>query len=231
MNCGFLFNPQADPDTVSHGVAETTSIVHLRHRIIAGMVSDWAVEEGRTSGDPFRVVEVGAGTGIIGGLLKQNCKIRYIGYEPSEARAKVAERNGVDVRNSFFEQTQAPGNIDCVIFGNVLEHVMDPVGLVAVTSSALSPRGRMVIVVPGRNDLRRLSAKWSMRHYWQPHCHVNHFRRRDVARMLRHKGLKSDAFPLGPVLEATKSCTWRLRFLLDRLGITLFGIYMVGRKE
>jgi len=227
-SCGFLYLLEPEDDTISHGVGASNNVVHTRHRVSAELIKDWA---GWHAAPPYRVGEIGAGTGPVGQLVKDDGNVAYVGYEPSESRCEVAHAHGVDVRCMFYNPAEQDAAADCFLFDNVLEHVLDPLELVQGCAQTLSDTGKMIIIVPGRYDLRRVFPKWRFRHYWQPHCHVNHFRRSDVAKMLHSAGLSSRGLTMREALKAADSMAWRIRFLMDRLGLGGFAIYLVGEKR
>ena len=74
------------------------------------------------------VLEVGCGAGAFGRTLKQNRQVEFWGIEPDHSAAQYAERfldrvlvglypDGVELPQGYF---------DCVVFNDVLEHMIDP---------------------------------------------------------------------------------------------------------
>jgi len=225
--CGFLYLSEPKPDTVSHEVGVSTDKPHVRHAIQSALVKMWAQQrDGR-----FRVLEIGAGTGIIGRLLKDSDVVNYVGYEPSEKRVAIGTSHGVEMRCGFYDPMDSKEPVDCFVFDNVLEHVLEPATLFGQCASRLSERGKTIVIVPGRYDFRLLIPKWRNHHYWKPHCHLNHFRRRDVVRMMRTSGLKAKPVPLHIVVGSTSSKSWWVRFFLDRVGLSLSSIYWIGERD
>lgn len=225
--CGFLYLAEPNIDTVSHDIGVSTDKPHVRHAIQSALVKMWSQQrDGK-----FRVLEIGAGTGIIGKLLKDSDAVEYIGYEPSEKRAAIGTSNGIEMRCGFYDPMDSAEPVDCFIFDNVLEHVLEPATLFGQCASRLSEGGKTIVIVPGRYDFRRVFSKWRYLHYWQPHSHLSHFRRRDVVRMMRNSGLKAKPVPFRTVVSSTRSKTWWIRFLLDKVGLSFSSIYLIGERD
>lgn len=137
-----------------------------------------------------RLLDIGSGAGNALALwrrLHDDC----IGLEPDPAAAETARRAlGLDVRPGLLEEHAFPdASFDAVTLCHVLEHVDDPRALLARAARLLKPGGEMLLWMPDVDfPLRPLfGAAWFPyevpRHRW-------HFRRTDVARLLREAGLR-----------------------------------------
>jgi 2-polyprenyl-3-methyl-5-hydroxy-6-metoxy-1,4-benzoquinol methylase len=98
-----------------------------------------------------RVLDVGCGAGALGGALKATRPCYVAGIELDEYAAAAAahvldhvvcapvERAPLDALGHDFE---------CIIFGDILEHLVDPWALVRQFRQLLTPEGVMVASIP-----------------------------------------------------------------------------------
>jgi len=110
------------------------------HRLILAEVREGA-----------RVLDVGCATGYLAAELSaRGCRV--VGIEPDPASAAQAERSCEHVVIGSFESSddraQIPGTFDFVIFGDVLEHLVDPWEALRAAHGLLSPGGVAVVSVP-----------------------------------------------------------------------------------
>jgi 2-polyprenyl-3-methyl-5-hydroxy-6-metoxy-1,4-benzoquinol methylase len=99
-----------------------------------------------------RILEVGCARGRLGEELKRLDPSRYVigvefNAEAAEfARTRLDEVHVCDVQRGLPDI--AAGSIDCVIFGDVLEHLYDPEKLLRETRTVLAYDGLVAICVP-----------------------------------------------------------------------------------
>jgi 2-polyprenyl-3-methyl-5-hydroxy-6-metoxy-1,4-benzoquinol methylase len=60
--------------------------------------------------------------------------------------------------HSIFEEYKPVRRFDNIVLGHVLEHVADPVGILAMCRSWLTPTGRVLAAVPNARSLHRQAA-------------------------------------------------------------------------
>lgn len=108
----------------------------MRPRYPAAMVDDLL------AGQRLQVLDVGCGTGIAAeAFVARGCQVH--GVEPDSRMAAVAERKGITVDVSAFEEWAAGGReFDLVISGQAWHWVDPEVGLVKA-ASVLRPGGRL----------------------------------------------------------------------------------------
>lgn len=97
------------------------------------------------------ILEVGCGTGAFGAMVKARQTCRYTGIEfvPSQAaqaREKLDEVLTTDIESSSLPFAQ--GSFDCLVFNDVLEHLVDPWDTLTRLTRLLVPGGYLVISIP-----------------------------------------------------------------------------------
>ena len=97
-----------------------------------------------------RVLDIGCGTGWTAKELidKKGCEV--IGVEPNELRAEVARSNGIQVHAGYLEDLRIEETdlFDVVLFGDVLEHLSNPLSILCDAKKYLRPGGCVVVSVP-----------------------------------------------------------------------------------
>lgn len=128
---------------------------------------DFAINYHRWIRDEFapylgaRVAEVGAGTGAFSELLLEHAGVeQLVAVEPSERmHATLVERVGSDprvtVHRALFRgvSEEYAGELDTLVYVNVLEHVEDDRGELTLAFESLAPGGHICIFVPAVNWL------------------------------------------------------------------------------
>jgi SAM-dependent methyltransferase len=98
------------------------------------------------------VLDVGCYTGALGAEYKRrNPGCRYLGIEtnPTAARIAASRLDGVATTDVETEPLPfGPGPFDCILYGDVLEHLRDPWTLVRHHAGALAKDGLVLACVP-----------------------------------------------------------------------------------
>jgi SAM-dependent methyltransferase len=223
--CGFVYvrNPRAD---TSSGFKFNVDInkPHIRHMQIVQLIGGCF-----DNINDLDVVEIGSGYGHLAHLVKKGLpRANYTGFELSKQRAAFCLDNKINVINGpFVSQTES---CDVVVMDNVLEHILDPMGLLYAAENSLRKGGIVIIIVPNRNDLRRFYPAWRKRHYWQPGCHINYFSFSDVLYMASKTGLTLRNFSSSS-LPSHGSIFLKIKTLLDNVGLHIGGLYLYAAKN
>ena len=100
--------------------------------------------------DCRRMLDVGCGIGAFGELVKQNRKIEIWGLEPVKAAAAKASARLDHVINATFDPESGlpAGTFDCIIFNDVLEHMVAPEQALRYAKVLLSQGGSVVASIP-----------------------------------------------------------------------------------
>jgi SAM-dependent methyltransferase len=103
--------------------------------------------------DAAVVLDVGCGAGSLGAAYRRfNPRARLLGIDMDPAAAEIAARRLDEVAVVDVEHDPLPFEldrpIDCIIYGDVLEHLRDPWSLLRHHIAALSDEGTILICVP-----------------------------------------------------------------------------------
>ena len=99
---------------------------------------------------PGRVLDVGCSRGAFGQQLKRLCPSRAVfGIEPTAAAEHAKARLDGVVKGWFPEDLPKEwGKFDVLCFNDVLEHVVDPWGMLRASAPVLAPGGVVVASIP-----------------------------------------------------------------------------------
>lgn len=144
------------------------------------------------------VLDVGCATGYLArALAEQGCVVAGVEYDPEAAavaRPSLAELVVADLDDAELAQLFAGKTFDSIVFGDVLEHLADPDGVLQSATRLLAPGGSIVISVPnvthGSVRLALLQGRWEYRDSGLlDRTHVRFFTRESTLAMVRHAGL------------------------------------------
>ena len=227
--CRFVFvsNPQGETFEATQ-TAPAAVPQKGRHRQIK-RICDRVLSPARGG---CRIVEIGAGWGGLAQTFATDARYRYVGFEPSAARAGFCRAHGFNVREHLFRGPDSlDGPVDAVVIDNVLEHVMDPDELLTAAVAALRAGGLLVVIVPNVHDVRQLQPHWRKRHHWQPHCHINYFSADDLGRLFERHGLRLRFFGRQAVGALRDDLAFLPRMLADAVGLHVLGLNVYGVKR
>jgi len=148
-----------------------------------------------------RIVEVGCARGRLGSELKHRVPGRHvIGIEIDDdalavARTRLDEVHKCDLATDFPDI--APASIDCVIFGDVLEHLLDPERVLTRARELLTDDGVILICVPNFTHHSIVKALLRADPMYQPSglldaTHIRFFSHATFIKMLLDVGLLPD---------------------------------------
>lgn len=146
--------------------------------------------------DCRRLLDVGCGAGAFGEMVKQSREVEVWGVEPvPSAAVKASAKLDRVVVASFCPQTGLPeGAFDCIVFNDVLEHMLEPEKALRYARSLLSHNGCIVASIP---NIRYLPVLWhlAVRGEWNygncgvwDRTHVRFFTKSSIVAMFEKEG-------------------------------------------
>jgi len=159
-----------------------------------------------------RLLDIGCGAGNFGASLKKNSDVEIWGIEFSSKAAQIASKKLDHVITGDVNQSisNLPNNyFDCIVFNDVLEHLVDPYGLLPKIKNLLSKDGMVVASIP---NVRHTSVLWDLLVHkeWKyaesgvlDKTHLRFFTKKSILRMFdqagydckRIKGINSQITP------------------------------------
>jgi 2-polyprenyl-3-methyl-5-hydroxy-6-metoxy-1,4-benzoquinol methylase len=96
------------------------------------------------------ILEVGCGSGNFGKLLKERSPVQVWGIEvEAQAASMAADKIDRVICDAFSRELALPTqSFDCIIFNDVLEHLVDPFDALLYCKELLSPGGVVVASIP-----------------------------------------------------------------------------------
>lgn len=162
--------------------AEYGESVEGRRRQMAHLLR-WVVAGTRRRG---RLLDVGAASGI---LLREAEALGFdaVGVEPSRHLAARARAEGLEVHTGVLPQPAIEATtFDVVTLVDVIEHVDDPLDLLARCRRHIAAGGSLVVVTPDRGSVaaRLLGRRWWHRRL----AHVSYFDQSTLTAALERSG-------------------------------------------
>jgi 2-polyprenyl-3-methyl-5-hydroxy-6-metoxy-1,4-benzoquinol methylase len=99
------------------------------------------------------ILDIGCAQGALGAAyLQRNPRARVLGIDSDEAAIRIARRRLTEVACVDVEATPMPfaadPKIDCIIYGDILEHLTDPWTLLRRHAEYLAPEGTVLVCMP-----------------------------------------------------------------------------------
>ena len=147
--------------------------------------------------DVKRVLDIGCGHGLVGKRLKEARGIEVVGIEVNPTASEEAKKY-LDKVYTIDIETVKPDlgheYFDCIIFGDVLEHLINPWQVVKEMKEFLAPGGYVIISLPNISHWpvikNLLAGKWAyQREGTLDITHLRFFTLESAKKMLEDAGL------------------------------------------
>lgn len=169
---------------------------------------------------PGRLLEIGFGDAArLRAFAQRGWAVE--GQELDPVAITQARRLGLRVHAGVLEELRLPaGAFDAVIASHVIEHVHDPIRLLALCRRLLAPDGRLVLLTPSEAGygVRRFGPSWVG---FDPPRHLYLFSARTLTRIAQRAGLTG----IHVISSSARAAPW----YLGALQVELTGRYRLGR--
>ena len=147
------------------------------------------------------ILEIGCGQGWLGRQLQHRPQVRMTGVEINPAFADVISEGYQQVFVLPVEEFSPQERYDCIVCGDVLEHLEDPWGLVKRLSQWLKPGGCLLASVPNAGHWSLVCDLACGRFDYLPYgltciTHLRWFTEATLREMLEQAGLVVEALEL-----------------------------------
>jgi len=147
-----------------------------------------------------RVLDIGCGTGATARTLRARGADRLVGVEPAGPAAALARDVFDTLHEGQVEEVLASGALtgpfDCILLYDVLEHLVDPAGVMRALRPLAAPGARVHISVPNARHwslIRDLLLRGTFGYTEWGHrdaTHLRWFTRRDLERLATDTGYR-----------------------------------------
>lgn len=177
----------------------------------------------------MRILDVGCGEGMLGEGLLQRGAERVIGIEKEPKAAHTARKRLTQVIEGDIEDLSVSldlGQFDAIICADVLEHLVDPWGVLERLARHLSPDGHVIASIPNARYLALVDHLVNGHWTYQPSglldkSHLRFFTLSEIRRIFADAGLSITALHanLGPIYSQFKDLPNKQEIRFGRLHI------------
>lgn len=196
-------------------------------------------------GDVSTVLDVGCGTGRLGGELEQRgARVTGITFNPDEAEAARAHMTRAIVADLNTFTFDGLTDFDCAICSHVLEHLYEPAAVLNRIASTVRPGGHVIVALPNIMTFQSRSKFLLGRFQYtlgglMDSTHFRFFDRASALALLHRAALEvvsvrdDGYFPLRGLRGVVPTVAKRIDRIALRLMPNLFAwqIVMVGRVK
>lgn len=180
-----------------------THTAHVYHRTLDPNSQDSLARFARLIPPGSRVLDLGAGPGVLGRYLAEHraCTVDGVEYNPAavaEARPWYRHLECADLEQVLLADCFASRRYDFIICADILEHLRQPGELLAQLTGLLAPGGRVLLSVPNVAYAGLIAELLAGDFRYRPEglldeTHLRFFTRISLLRLLEACGLRSVA--------------------------------------
>jgi len=112
------------------------------------------------------ILDVGCGAGVFGALLRAaRPELRLVGLDPKPPRPQDVPPYD-DRLTGLFPSDLPDEQFDCIVFNDVLEHMVDPWQALRAAHRSLTPNGTVVASIPNVRNIPHVVAPLLLRGRW-----------------------------------------------------------------
>ena len=173
----------------------------VRHDMI------WLIPQGTK-----RILEVGCGGGQTGKELRSKGVEEIAGIEIVEDVARSAQQHYDAVHIGDVEEMDLPyekGHFDCILYGDVLEHLKDPWKVLRRHNSLVRANGTIIVSIPNIRHYRIIK-KLALKGQWEyqddgimDRTHLRFFTLRSIRAMIANAG-----YDAGTIIKKPSGAGW-----------------------
>ncbi|RDI76008.1 Methyltransferase domain-containing protein [Gaiella occulta] len=193
-----------------------------------------------------RALDVGCGIGNLGAALREEAGIEAHGLELyPDAAAEARARLDSVVEGDLDHLTELPfpdGYFDCMLFGDVLEHLHDPTRALGMLSRYLADDGTLICSIPNVGHWSVLTmllghGRWQYEERGLlDRTHVTFFTLAEIIEMLESTGFELDTLEAtqvgdSPAVEPLVACAAALGARPDRMRRQLLAYQYILRAH
>ncbi len=189
--------------------------------------------------DARRIFDVGCGAGIFGAAIKEerSASVEVAGIEiDAEAAQKAASK--IDrVITGDVEKTDLPfpeGYFDVIIYGDILEHLMDPWNVLKKHKDLLRPGGHVIASIPNiahykiLRDLRNKEWRYEKAGLLDE-THLRFFTIKSIKRMFIEAGYR--IVSISNIVRASQTMKRLNKLLLNRIIDSITEQYIIVAQK
>jgi 2-polyprenyl-3-methyl-5-hydroxy-6-metoxy-1,4-benzoquinol methylase len=168
-----------------------------------------------------RLLEVGCGSGEFAASIKATLGCEAWGVEPNSSAAKeAATKLDRTLADSFHSELALPtGFFDCIVFNDVLEHMIDPDAALRYARKLLTPEGVVVASIPNMRHFPNLwrlvvGGQWEYQEAGiRDRTHLRFFTRCSIAALFEGEGYQLSRLEgINPFYSVEQGDRWLWRY-------------------